>query len=212
LPHALALRTAEVRTQAQKELATAKAKSEMLAMAKMMVPDSLEVLHATINRSGDKAQILTVATKTMPKGQKMVGANCHPRLNRALQLRRKPQGFRCQSICATCSQSARQSGTSRSGVCRGRRHFLNVHGVRHILTFNGDDFVRYRVDVLTIHLLCLAERHQNGSAERVICSWSACRAWSATPKTWPCEYPQYRLCIADIFRLHVCAGLLVSVL
>ena len=74
LPDALALRSAEMRRQAETELKTAKARSEMLAMGKMMVPDSLEVLHATINAAGDKAHILTLATKTIPKGQKMAGA------------------------------------------------------------------------------------------------------------------------------------------
>jgi hypothetical protein len=74
LPDALALRSAEVRNEAEKELKTAKGKSEMLAMAKMMAPDSLEVLHATINAAGDKAHIMTLASKTIPKDQKMAGA------------------------------------------------------------------------------------------------------------------------------------------
>jgi hypothetical protein len=74
LPDALALRSAEVHKEAEKELKTAKGKSEMLAMAKMMAPDSLEVLHATINAAGDKAHIMTRASKTIPKDQKMAGA------------------------------------------------------------------------------------------------------------------------------------------
>jgi hypothetical protein len=73
LPDALALRSAEVRKQLEAEMKTAKGKSELLAMSKMMAPDSLEVLHATINAAGDKAHIMTLATKTIPKDQKMAG-------------------------------------------------------------------------------------------------------------------------------------------
>jgi hypothetical protein len=74
LPDAVALRSAEVRKQMETEMKTAKGKSEFLAMAKMMTPDSLEVQHATINGAGDKAHIITVASKTIPKGQKIAGA------------------------------------------------------------------------------------------------------------------------------------------
>jgi hypothetical protein len=40
----------------------------------MMAPDLLEVLHATINAAGDKAHIMTLATKTVPKDLKIAGA------------------------------------------------------------------------------------------------------------------------------------------
>jgi hypothetical protein len=39
-----------------------------------MAPDLLEVLHATINAAGDKAHIMTLATKTVPKDLKIAGA------------------------------------------------------------------------------------------------------------------------------------------
>lgn len=74
LPEALALRSAEVRASTQKELKTAKDKREMVEMGRMMVPDSVQVLHATINAAGDKVRIITVAAKTMPKGAKVPGA------------------------------------------------------------------------------------------------------------------------------------------
>jgi hypothetical protein len=74
LPDAVALRSAETRKQLEAELRTAKGKSELLAMGKMMIPDTVEVLHATINAAGDKAHIITLATKTVPKDLKMAGA------------------------------------------------------------------------------------------------------------------------------------------
>ena len=73
LPEATALRSAEVRVQMQKEMKSAKDKREMMATAKMMVPDSVEVLHAAVNAAGDKAHIITVAAKTIPKDQKIPG-------------------------------------------------------------------------------------------------------------------------------------------
>lgn len=73
LQDALALRTDEVRVRAKKELKTAKQQRDMLEMAKGMVPESLQVLHATINRAGDKAEIMTVASATVPKGRQIPG-------------------------------------------------------------------------------------------------------------------------------------------
>ena len=73
LPEAMAFRSAEVRKKVQQETKTASGKSELLAMGKMMVPDALEVVHATINAAGDKASIITVAAKTMPKNVKNPG-------------------------------------------------------------------------------------------------------------------------------------------
>ena len=59
LPDALKLRSAQTRAEARKE------------MAKTMVPDTLEVAHASINAAGDKANIITVAAKTIPKRAKI---------------------------------------------------------------------------------------------------------------------------------------------
>jgi len=71
LPEALALRSAEVQKQAQQQTKTANSKRELLTMAKTMVPDALEVVHASINAAGDKANIITVAAKTIPKDAKV---------------------------------------------------------------------------------------------------------------------------------------------
>ncbi len=73
LPEALALRSAEARAKAQKELKTAKNRQEFLAMAGMMTPDKLEVMHASLDAAGDKAQLITVASKTFPTGKRVPG-------------------------------------------------------------------------------------------------------------------------------------------
>lgn len=73
LQDALAIRTAATRARAQKEMKTAKARQEFLAMAKMIIPDKLEVRHASISAAGDKAQLLTVVSKTFPPGKQIPG-------------------------------------------------------------------------------------------------------------------------------------------
>ena len=74
LQDALALRTAETRATAQKEMKTAKDRQEFMAMAKMMIPDTVVVSHATISAAGDKAQVLTMISKTFPPGKQVPGA------------------------------------------------------------------------------------------------------------------------------------------
>lgn len=74
LSDALALRSAAARAQAQKEMKTAKDRQEFLAMAKLMIPDTVEVRHATISAAGDKAQVLTVVSKTFPPGKPIPNA------------------------------------------------------------------------------------------------------------------------------------------
>ena len=71
MPDALALRSAETQAQARKEMKTAKDRQEFLAMAKMTIPDAVEVRHATINAAGDKAEMLTVVSKTFPPGKQI---------------------------------------------------------------------------------------------------------------------------------------------
>ena len=71
LPDALKLRSAQTRAEAQKEMATAAARQRFLEMAKTMVPDTVQVAHASINAAGDKANIITVAAKTIPKSAKI---------------------------------------------------------------------------------------------------------------------------------------------
>ena len=73
LPDALALRTAETRTRAQQDMKTAKDRQAFLAMAKMSIPDRLDVRHASISAAGDKARIITVASKTFPAGRQIPG-------------------------------------------------------------------------------------------------------------------------------------------
>jgi len=70
VPDAMKLRSATVRAQAQKEMPNEAARQRFLAMAKTMVPDSLQVVHATTNAAASKASIITVVTKTMPKNMK----------------------------------------------------------------------------------------------------------------------------------------------
>jgi hypothetical protein len=67
VPTALKLRSAETRASAQKELTTQAARQRFLAMARMMVPDAVQVVHATINAADDKAIIIAIAAKTVPK-------------------------------------------------------------------------------------------------------------------------------------------------
>ena len=68
---AINLRSAETRASAAKEMPTAAARQNFLAMAKTMVPDTVQAAHATINAAGDKASIITIASKTIPKGVKL---------------------------------------------------------------------------------------------------------------------------------------------
>ena len=71
LPDALKLRSAHTRAEAQKEMRTAAARQRFLEMARTMVPDTLQVAHASINAAGNKASIITVAAKTIPKSAKI---------------------------------------------------------------------------------------------------------------------------------------------
>ena len=68
---ALRLRSAETRAQAAKEMPTEAARQRFVAMAKTMVPDTVQPLHASINAAGDKATIITLGSKAIPKGVKL---------------------------------------------------------------------------------------------------------------------------------------------
>jgi hypothetical protein len=68
---AVKLRSAEMRAQAAKEMPTEAARQQFLAMAKTMVPDTVQPLHASINAAGDKASIITLGSKAIPKGVKL---------------------------------------------------------------------------------------------------------------------------------------------
>jgi hypothetical protein len=73
LPDAMTFRSAAVRTEAQKELKTAKDRQDFLLMAKMTAPDKMTVQHASTNAAGDKAAIVTIASKTFPPGKRVPG-------------------------------------------------------------------------------------------------------------------------------------------
>lgn len=68
---AIKLRSAETRASVAKEMPTAAARQQFLAMAQTMVPDTVLAEHATINAAGDKASIITIASKTIPKNAKL---------------------------------------------------------------------------------------------------------------------------------------------
>ncbi len=64
LADATALRTTPARVEIDKELKKGKkAQAEFIEMSKQMVPDSIEVLHATISRDGTQATILTLGAR-----------------------------------------------------------------------------------------------------------------------------------------------------
>jgi hypothetical protein len=71
LTDALKLRSAETRATARKQMPNDAARQRFLAMAKSMVPDAVEPVHASINAAGNKASIITVATRTIPKNAKV---------------------------------------------------------------------------------------------------------------------------------------------
>jgi hypothetical protein len=67
LADATALRTAASRAEIEKELKRGKkAQAEFIEMSKQMVPDSVEVLHATISRDAMQATILTLGARAIP--------------------------------------------------------------------------------------------------------------------------------------------------
>ena len=71
LADAVNLRSAEARASAAKEMPTEAARQRFLGMAKTMVPDTVQPLHASINAAGDKAIIVTLGSKVIPKGVKL---------------------------------------------------------------------------------------------------------------------------------------------
>jgi hypothetical protein len=68
LADALKLRSTETRAMASKEMPNAPA---LPGYAKTMVPDAVEPVYASINVAGDRATIITVATKAIPKNAKL---------------------------------------------------------------------------------------------------------------------------------------------
>ncbi len=74
LTDAIDLRGAEARAQIQAEPKKPhKAQAALLKMARQMVPDRVEPLHATQTRDGRKATIVTLGTKTIPATMRIPG-------------------------------------------------------------------------------------------------------------------------------------------
>ena len=65
LDQAMALRTDDVRTAATPHLQSPKDRDDFLANAREMVPDQMQVRHASINDAGDKALIILLASKAV---------------------------------------------------------------------------------------------------------------------------------------------------
>jgi hypothetical protein len=74
LPDALAFRSAAIRAEIQKEVKTAKDRQSFMAMSQAMVPDKIEVRHASIDTAGDHAHLLLLVVKTFPPGKAVPGA------------------------------------------------------------------------------------------------------------------------------------------
>lgn len=69
LETALSLRSTAVRTALAAQLKTAKDQQDYLAGAKEMVPDRLELRHASVGDTGDKALLIVLADKHLTAGQ-----------------------------------------------------------------------------------------------------------------------------------------------
>jgi hypothetical protein len=69
LDAALALRSAAVRTALTQQFKTPKDRADYLEAAREMVPDRLELRHASMNDAGDKAVLIAWADKTTASGQ-----------------------------------------------------------------------------------------------------------------------------------------------
>jgi hypothetical protein len=67
LDAAMALMSGTFRNRIQYHLKTADDRRGALAMARMMVPDDITVVHSFINPPGTRARLVTVVSKTMPK-------------------------------------------------------------------------------------------------------------------------------------------------
>ncbi len=68
---AMAMMSAELKARYRAETRTEKQRREALEMAKMMMPETVTVVHSFIDGAGTRARLVTVATKTVPKGQRL---------------------------------------------------------------------------------------------------------------------------------------------
>ncbi len=68
---AMAMMSSELKTKYKAQTRTAQQRKEALEMAKMMMPETVTPVHSFIDGGAAKARLVTVATKTVPKGQKL---------------------------------------------------------------------------------------------------------------------------------------------
>ncbi len=71
---AMGMMSNALRDNIKTETKTAKGRKDTMAMMRMMTPDSVSVVHTFIDSGETEARLVTVATKTMPKGPKIPDA------------------------------------------------------------------------------------------------------------------------------------------
>lgn len=74
LNEATALRTAAMRASIAEDTKTQAQRQRIMAMLKSMLPDTVEVLHATQSKDGAKLTLVTLITATVPPGPRREGA------------------------------------------------------------------------------------------------------------------------------------------
>jgi hypothetical protein len=74
LNDATALRTAAVRARIAADTKTQAQRHRIMAMLKSMLPDTVEVLHATQSKDGSRLTLITLITATVPPGPRQQGA------------------------------------------------------------------------------------------------------------------------------------------
>ena len=74
LKDGLPLRSSKARGMLAAEAKTPAAEKRVVGMLQGIAPERVEVLHAKLNRAGTELDVVTVASKTMPKGVKAPGA------------------------------------------------------------------------------------------------------------------------------------------
>jgi hypothetical protein len=74
LADATPLRTAATRARIAEDTKTRAQRDRIMAMLKSMLPDTVEVLHATQTRDGQKLSLITLVTVTVPPGRAQPGA------------------------------------------------------------------------------------------------------------------------------------------
>ena len=68
---AMVMMSAELKAKYRQQTRTEKDRREALTMAKMMMPETVSVVHSFVDAPGTHARLVTLATKTVPKDQKL---------------------------------------------------------------------------------------------------------------------------------------------